>query len=327
MKRFSKFLLITAGILLMLPVYSNVSYATDAEMDTSEETTQDTTVTTEEVTTEAPAPEKVEEPKVKLEVYSAKAASVTLRWNKVKGASKYYVYRSTKKKSGYKKIATLKSSKRIYKDSKIKETKTYYYKVKAKLSNGKTITSNIRTKVKVMGDYKPGSIYGPSLSQKQLNYIKNLVADVVNTCTTTDMDDFIKFYYAHEFVCYSVSYENRGWWVNSANTAYGAAKYGRAQCSGYARFLKALCDGMGIGCKYVHANKNAWNPSHQWNFVKIDKKWYLVDVQLNDKSGYMSYLRGSDFLKYAAPGIYEYNKKGMPKLSKKDYDYSKYFEE
>lgn len=321
MNRFSKYIIMVACIVLLLPVCSIVSYA--AETDASEETTQETVVTTEETTQEVP---KIKQT-VKLMVSSAKAASVTLKWNKVKNTSKYYVYRSTKKKSGYKKIATLKADKKSYKDTKIKENKTYYYKVKAKLSSGKTITSNIKTKVKVKGNYKKGSVYGPALSVKQLKQVKDYVANFVNKYTDPNMDDFVKVFYAHNYICNTVSYETRGWNVNYANTALGAFKYKRAQCSGYARAFKALCDGMGISCKYVHANRKAMNPSHQWNLVKVDKKWYLIDLQLNDSSGgYIVFLWGSNSLKNYARGIYEYDKKGMPKLSKKDYNLSKYMD-
>ena len=269
----------------------------------------------------------VEEKKeaVKLKISSAKAASVTLKWNKVNGVSKYNVFRSQKKKSGYKKIAAVKSNKNTYKDNKIKENKNYYYKVQAVFSDGSKIESNIKAKVKVKGDYKTGSVYGPSLSKKQLNQVKDSVANFVNVYTSTDMDDFNKVLAAHDYLCKHCSYETRGWQVNHANTALGALKYKKAQCSGYARAFKALCDGMGIGCRYVHANSKAYNPSHQWNLVRVDKKWYLIDVQLNDSSnGYFCFLIGKNTSNKYFGNIYKYNTKGMPSLSKKDYDISKY---
>ena len=58
---------------------------------------------------------------------------VTLKWNKVKGATGYEIYRSTKKGSGYRKIATIKKGSKVtYKDnSKLKDNKAYYYKIRA----------------------------------------------------------------------------------------------------------------------------------------------------------------------------------------------------
>lgn len=71
----------------------------------------------------------------------------------------------------------------------------------------------------------------------------------------------------------------RGWQYNEANSAWGALIYGEAQCSGYARAMKALCDSMGVPCYYVHANSKSANPSHQWNEVKVGGKWYILDPQ------------------------------------------------
>lgn len=76
----------------------------------------------------------------------AKKGSVTVQWSKVKGASRYKVYRSLKKDSGYKKVKTLKSNTRTYTDKKIKKGKTYYYKVRAyRYVNGKRVYSPYST--------------------------------------------------------------------------------------------------------------------------------------------------------------------------------------
>lgn len=79
--------------------------------------------------------------KSKVTVSSAKSKAkkkVYLKWKKNKYADGYKVYRSTKKKTGYKCIATLnKRSKVSYTDKKVKSKKVYYYKVRAYRKNGK----------------------------------------------------------------------------------------------------------------------------------------------------------------------------------------------
>ena len=87
---------------------------------------------------------------------SAATNSITLTWEKTAGV-KYEIYRSTKKKSGFKKIATV--SKNNYTDKKLKAGTTYYYKLRAKKTVRKTsynssyssvltaITKPIKTKV------------------------------------------------------------------------------------------------------------------------------------------------------------------------------------
>ncbi|MBP3856063.1 MAG: fibronectin type III domain-containing protein [Ruminiclostridium sp.] len=66
--------------------------------------------------------------------------AITLKWNSVKSASKYYVYFSTKKSGSYSKYgATDKTSLNI---KNLKENTTYYFCVIAKgIINGKTISS------------------------------------------------------------------------------------------------------------------------------------------------------------------------------------------
>lgn len=134
------------------------------------------------------------------------------------------------------------------------------------------------------GEYAPGSVYGPSLTQTELNQVKEVVQQFVEGYITTDMSDYEKVELAQEFLNQTCSYA-ANWSKNRANTAWGALIYHEAQCSGYARAMKALCDGMGVGCYYVHANETASNPSHQLNIVEVDGNWYIVDPQLNDTMG------------------------------------------
>ena len=56
---------------------------------------------------------------------------MTLKWKKVDGATGYLVYRSTKKNSGYQRIASLKKgTKTTYTDKKgLKKGKKYFYRI------------------------------------------------------------------------------------------------------------------------------------------------------------------------------------------------------
>ena len=72
-----------------------------------------------------------------------------ISWNRKPSKTCYEVYRSTKKKSGYKKVATITNYKKnYYFDKKIKAKKKYYYKVKVyKIVNGKKVYSKFSTVV------------------------------------------------------------------------------------------------------------------------------------------------------------------------------------
>ena len=79
--------------------------------------------------------------KAKITKAKAKGKKAVLKWKKVTGAKKYEVYKGTKKKGKFKKIATVKKT--TYTDKKIKKSnknKNYFYKVRAiAKADGKTV--------------------------------------------------------------------------------------------------------------------------------------------------------------------------------------------
>lgn len=83
---------------------------------------------------------------IKMSVPRIKKAAVTskkkvkLTWNRDSKATGYYIYRSNKKKGGYKKVKTITKNKSVtWTDSGVKKGKTYYYKIRSyvKTSSGK----------------------------------------------------------------------------------------------------------------------------------------------------------------------------------------------
>lgn len=75
----------------------------------------------------------------KVDVKPAKK-KVTLKWKKSKGASGYQIYRSMKKKKGYKCIKKIKKGSTVFfTDKKVKSGKTYFYKIRAYKKSGKKI--------------------------------------------------------------------------------------------------------------------------------------------------------------------------------------------
>lgn len=140
--------------------------------------------------------------------------------------------------------------------------------------------------IKNSGDYHTGSsVYGKKLSAKQLNEVAAAVTKFVNENILPEMPNHQKLRIAAQYLASHCSYAN-SWAENGANTAWGALIYGEAQCSGYARGFKALCDGMGVPCYYVHAAEDSDNPSHQWNIVQLENgDWRHIDTQLISSSG------------------------------------------
>lgn len=69
--------------------------------------------------------------------------SIKITYKKVSGVSGYQIYMSTKKNSGFKKVATLSSGKSSYTKGKLKKGKKYYFKVRTrKKVSGKYVYSS-----------------------------------------------------------------------------------------------------------------------------------------------------------------------------------------
>ena len=79
----------------------------------------------------------------------AKKATITVKWSKVKGASKYSVYRATKKNGKYKKIKTVKKTKYVDK----KKAGTFYYKVHAHVGSSKGAFSSKKGTCTIKGQF------------------------------------------------------------------------------------------------------------------------------------------------------------------------------
>lgn len=219
--------------------------------------------------------------------YSTASGGIKLGWGKIPGAQGYEIYRKTSGRP-WKKVKTCKKASSVsWTDTSAGSGKVYQYRVRAYRKSGK---KNVRGKFSpvcrisakspsVKGDYQAGSVYGPSLDASKLRDVRYVVQGFKDNYIKKGMKDFEKVLAAYNYIRRNCRYAWRGWQYNHANTAWGALIYGEAQCSGFARGMKALCDGIGVGCRYVHANSAALNPSHQWNEVKVGSKWYIIDAQ------------------------------------------------
>ncbi len=71
----------------------------------------------------------------------------------------------------------------------------------------------------------------------------------------------------------------------NARTAYDGLIYGEGVCEAYTRSFKAILDRLGIPCVCVYGiyrPNDKVNEPHIWNYVRINGKWYGVDVTHDD---------------------------------------------
>lgn len=113
---------------------------------------------------------------------------------------------------------------------------------------------------------------------------------------TEEMSEFEKELYLHDTLADRITYVES----ENAHNAYGALVEGKVVCEGYAEALQVLLHRVGIqsfqayGTSY-NPSKNTFEP-HAWNTVKINGKYYHVDLTWNDQTSalYHAYFNVSD---------------------------------
>lgn len=169
----------------------------------------------------------------------------------------------------------------------------------------------------VQGDYDVGSVYGPRLTKQELAKVNSAVKAALKDRIRAGMSEKEKLVALVDYLCDACTYADS--YKGNANNAYGALIEGKAQCSGYARAFKALCDGAGIVCHYVHAaSDDPINPNHQWCMVEYGGQWYHLDPQLIDD--YIRIVNGK--VTYPRPitlmaSHLTYNEKGLPQTAER----------
>lgn len=137
-----------------------------------------------------------------------------------------------------------------------------------------------------------GNVVGEKNSDKiQVSYgetapteAKKLAQTVVNKIISPGMSDFEKAKAIHDYMVTNIDYDYANYLKDTipddSYNVIGALKNKYAVCAGYAKSFKLLCELSGLECTYVVGDTA--RGSHAWNQVKIDGKWYNVDVTWDD---------------------------------------------
>lgn len=172
------------------------------------------------------------------------------------------------------------------------------------------------------------------LLNTEIKRIENLRNQVVERLEGYSTHDKIK--HVHNWLIDNLSYDTT-YQNKNIYDIYGALTYASAVCEGYARAYKYMLDALGITSVLVSGtatNSEGLTETHAWNDIKIDDKWYAIDLTwddpilrngsvLTDTSRYKNFLKGSDtfYQNHKEDGnlsdnsiIFEF-----PKLEKDDY--------
>lgn len=136
-------------------------------------------------------------------------------------------------------------------------------------------------------------------------YAKKIRDKIVNNLKGYSNYEQIK--YVHNWLIDNLEYDTT-YKQTDIHNVYGALVNRKVVCEGYARAFKYILDGLNIENILVSGtatNSNNSTESHAWNYVKLDGKWYAIDVtwddpiikgggRLTDKLRYQNFLKGKD---------------------------------
>ena len=107
---------------------------------------------------------------------------------------------------------------------------------------------------------------------------------------TAQMSEYEKVKSIHDYIVNNTQYDYdnllNGTVPEVSHSPLGVLQYGVAVCQGYAYAFELLCDLSGLECEFVGGV--AGGGGHAWNQVKVDGKWYNIDVTWDDPIYYFN---------------------------------------
>jgi hypothetical protein len=109
---------------------------------------------------------------------------------------------------------------------------------------------------------------------------RKALVDHINSLNLTSKYEIIK--YLHDYFIRNVNYKD---YSSDPHiyTLYGALVEKESVCEGYAEAFKYIADEFGINAIIARSK------THEWNFVEINGKWYILDVTWDDPVQYKIY--------------------------------------
>ncbi len=106
------------------------------------------------------------------------------------------------------------------------------------------------------------------IDQSKYNTCVNKANAIANQATGSTVE---KIKYVHDYIAGHTKYKT------NVDGAYNCLVNGSCDCDGYTAAFKLCMDKLGIPCKAFTTD------SHIFNVVKVDGKWYVVDVTWDDQ--------------------------------------------
>ena len=114
--------------------------------------------------------------------------------------------------------------------------------------------------------------------------IKKLMPSIVKS----SMTELQKVIAIHDWIVINMDYAyndyKNGTIKKDAHTAYGGLENGYVVCNGYVELFSLMAEEVGIETKQIsgYGNMGLGDQHHSWSQVKIDGKWYNLDLTWDD---------------------------------------------
>lgn len=118
--------------------------------------------------------------------------------------------------------------------------------------------------------------------------VNNKVAEIISEIITDNMTDTEKVLAVHDWICLNTYYSG----VDTIGGVYSILFEGRGVCACYSEAFACFMKMLNIPCVMVGSGEM----NHAWNQVKLNGKWYWIDVQ-SDDTGYRN--KGSKEISYS----------------------------
>lgn len=138
---------------------------------------------------------------------------------------------------------------------------------------------------KICSKLRPTYISVENLTEKR-NKVKSVVKYIISKLDDS-MTDVEKALFVHDYLVLNTQYSfaDEGIFDKSYYTAYGALVEHKAVCQGYSIAYAYILNKIGIETVFA----TSADMDHMWNMIKIDGKYYHVDVTYDDPTLLNSY--------------------------------------
>lgn len=112
----------------------------------------------------------------------------------------------------------------------------------------------------------------------QIKFVQQKVDKILRKILTNRMNDHEKIKAIHDYIVLNVQYDTS--YNQAINAPYFALSNGKTLCNGYAMLTYDMLKKAGIPVRLISGTSKGIG--HAWNLVRLDGRWYHLDVTWDD---------------------------------------------